>query len=126
EAAPGWMQAVARMNPLTYLVDADRALFNGTLGDPSVWQGGVAAVVVAALGLTVGIRAMRHSTDAACPMIPPGVSLPDDPGPPHRHAHHPVPDRRRRRCRRRDERRRPCPPAVRGRRDRRPRPRRAR
>ncbi|MEE6288237.1 ABC transporter permease [Georgenia sp. MJ173] len=61
DAAPGWMQALARANPLTYLVEAERSLFNGALTDPSVWQGGIAAVAVAALGLTLGIRAMRDS-----------------------------------------------------------------
>lgn len=61
DAAPGWMQVLARANPLTYLVEAERSLFNGVLTDPAVWQGGIAAVAVAALGLTLGIRAMRHS-----------------------------------------------------------------
>lgn len=61
DAAPGWMQALARVNPLTYLVDAERALFNGDLGDAAVWQGGIAAVVVTTIGLAVGIRTMRRS-----------------------------------------------------------------
>jgi ABC-2 type transport system permease protein len=61
EAGPGWMQVLSRFNPLTYMVDAERALFNGQFGDPSVAAGAVGAVVVAALGLTVGIRAMRNS-----------------------------------------------------------------
>jgi ABC-2 type transport system permease protein len=61
ESGPGWMQVLARFNPLTYMVDAERALFNGAFGDAAVWQGGLAAVVVAAVGLAVGIRAMRNS-----------------------------------------------------------------
>lgn len=61
ESAPTWMRILSRLNPLTYLVDAERALFSGALTDPAVWQGAVAAVVIAALGLTVGIRAMRRS-----------------------------------------------------------------
>lgn len=61
EAGPGWMQVLSRFNPLTYVVDAERALFNGRFDDPSVGAGALAAVVLAALGLSVGIRAMRNS-----------------------------------------------------------------
>lgn len=61
EAGPRWMQVLSRFNPLTYMVDAERALFNGQFGEPAVAAGAVAAVVLAALGLTVGIRAMRNS-----------------------------------------------------------------
>ncbi|QTE27982.1 ABC transporter permease [Pengzhenrongella sicca] len=61
DAGPAWMQTLSRLNPLTYMVDAERALFNGQYGDGAVWQGAVAAVAVAAVGLAVGIRAMRHS-----------------------------------------------------------------
>jgi len=61
ESGPGWMQVLSKFNPLTYMVSAERALFNGAFGDAAVWQGGVAAAVVAAVGLLVGIRAMRNS-----------------------------------------------------------------
>lgn len=61
EAGPRWMQVLSRFNPLTYMVDAERALFNGQFGDPAVAAGALAAVVLAALGLAVGIRAMRNS-----------------------------------------------------------------
>lgn len=61
DAAPRWMQVLATANPLTYMVDAERALFNGVFADASVWQGALAASLLAALGLTVGIRAMRNS-----------------------------------------------------------------
>ncbi|MFI7585258.1 ABC transporter permease [Kocuria sp. M1N1S27] len=61
EAGPGWMQVLSRFNPLTYMVDAERALFNGQFGEPAVAAGALAAVVLAALGLAVGIRAMRNS-----------------------------------------------------------------
>lgn len=61
DAGPRWMQALSRFNPLTYMVDAERALFNGQFGDPAVAAGALAAVLLAALGLTVGIRAMRNS-----------------------------------------------------------------
>lgn len=61
EAGPRWMQVLSLFNPLTYMVGAERALFNGRFGDPAVWPGVLAAAVFAAVGLAVGIRAMRHS-----------------------------------------------------------------
>ena len=61
DSAPRWMQVLGDVNPLTYLVEAERALFNGRLGEAAVWQGALAAVVLAALGLTLGIRMIRRS-----------------------------------------------------------------
>jgi ABC-2 type transport system permease protein len=61
EAGPGWLKALAHANPLTYVVDAERALFNGDFALDTLAGGVVAAVVVAALGLLVGTRAMRAS-----------------------------------------------------------------
>lgn len=60
-SGPGWMQVAARLNPLAYVVDAERALFDGRLGGPEVLWGWVAALVTAAAGLAIGIRAMRGS-----------------------------------------------------------------
>ena len=62
ETGPEWMQIVSLVNPLTYIVDAERALFAGTLGDPAVLWGIVAALVTAAVGLTVGVRSIRGAT----------------------------------------------------------------
>ncbi|ADB35953.1 ABC-2 type transporter [Kribbella flavida DSM 17836] len=63
ETGPGWMRAASKFNPLTYLVDAERTLFSGdVLSAPVLW-GFVAALVTAALGLTVGIRTMLRSAD---------------------------------------------------------------
>lgn len=59
EGGPGWMQAASKVNPLTHLVDAERELFAGHVTDGSVLAGALAAAVVAAVGLTVGIRAVR-------------------------------------------------------------------
>lgn len=58
---PGWLQALSRVNPLTYVVDAERALFNGDFSVDVLVGGVVAAVATAALGLVVGTRAMRSS-----------------------------------------------------------------
>jgi ABC-2 type transport system permease protein len=59
--APRWLEVVSTLNPMTYVVDAVRALFAGTFPADVVLQGVLGAGVVAALGLVVGVRAMRRS-----------------------------------------------------------------
>ncbi|RCK70084.1 ABC transporter permease [Desertihabitans brevis] len=61
EAGPGWMRLASQFNPLTYVVEAERALFAGVLADPSVLWGFVAAFVTAAIGLVVGVRTVTRS-----------------------------------------------------------------
>lgn len=63
ESGPQWMQVASKFNPLTYLVDAERALFAGDIGSPAAALGWVAALLTVAVGLTVGIRSMRRSAD---------------------------------------------------------------
>lgn len=63
ETGPEWMQTASRFNPLTYMVDAERALFAGNIADTDVLWGVVAALVTVAAGLTVGIRTMARSAD---------------------------------------------------------------
>lgn len=58
---PGWLQTASRANPLTYIVDAQRALFSGDFAGDVLVSGVVAAVAMAALGLFVGTRAMKAS-----------------------------------------------------------------
>jgi ABC-2 type transport system permease protein len=58
---PGWLKTMSEFNPLTYVVDAERALFNGTVGSSTVLYGLVSAVVVGLVGLWVGMRAMRRA-----------------------------------------------------------------
>jgi len=62
EGAPRWLEVVSTLNPMTYVVDAVRALFAGTFPADVVAQGIAGAAVVAALGLAVGVRAMRRSS----------------------------------------------------------------
>lgn len=62
DGGPGWLQTLAKFNPLTYVVDAERALFNGELFSSAVASGVIAAAAVAAGGLFVGVRAMRRSS----------------------------------------------------------------
>lgn len=58
---PGWLQTLAQVNPLTYVVNAERALFNGEIVSATVGGGVIAAVVIAVLGLLVGTRSMRRA-----------------------------------------------------------------
>ena len=58
---PGWLHALSRWNPLTYVVDAERALFNGDVWASTTVTGAIAALGVGALGLWVGTRAMKRS-----------------------------------------------------------------
>jgi ABC-2 type transport system permease protein len=60
--APGWLQTASDLNPLTYVVEAERALFAGSFPADTVAYGFVASAIVAALGLVVGLRAMNKSS----------------------------------------------------------------
>jgi ABC-2 type transport system permease protein len=62
EDGPGWLRALSQLNPLTYVVDAERALFAGELWSSTVVQGLAAAALVGAFGLRVGIRSMQRSS----------------------------------------------------------------
>lgn len=62
EHAPGWLRALSAANPVTYLVDAERALFAGDLGSATAGYGVLSAAGVAAVGLALGTRAMRRAT----------------------------------------------------------------
>ena len=62
EGAPRWLQVASDLNPMTYVVEAVRALFAGSFAWDTVAAGFAGAVVVAALGLAVGVRAMRRSS----------------------------------------------------------------
>ncbi|MBB6099536.1 ABC-2 type transport system permease protein [Deinobacterium chartae] len=62
EAGPAWMQVASRFNPLTYMVNAERALFAGRFDDPAVLHGVLAATLTCAVGLVIGVRAIRRST----------------------------------------------------------------
>lgn len=58
DEAPGWLSALSSVNPLTYLVNAERELFAGTLDQTALW-GAVASAVVCAVGLLVAVRGVR-------------------------------------------------------------------
>jgi ABC-2 type transport system permease protein len=48
---------------MSYLVDAERTLFAGDVTSSAALWGWVAALITAALGLTVGIRSMLRSAN---------------------------------------------------------------
>jgi ABC-2 type transport system permease protein len=61
DGAPGWLTALSRLNPLTYVVEAERALFAGELTSPTVAIGAAMALGVAIVGLAVGARMLRRA-----------------------------------------------------------------
>lgn len=60
--APDWLFIASRFNPLTYLVEAERVLFMGEVGDVAVLYGALVAVVVAVVGLAVGVSQIRKAS----------------------------------------------------------------
>ncbi|HEX2316032.1 MAG TPA: ABC transporter permease [Thermomonospora sp.] len=58
---PGWLRTLAKFNPLTYVVDAERALFNGDILSTTVAYGALSALAVALGGLWTGIRTIHRS-----------------------------------------------------------------
>lgn len=59
---PLWLQVLAALNPITYIVDAQRALFLGQFGSASVLWGSISAVAITALGLIIGTRCIRRAS----------------------------------------------------------------
>lgn len=62
ELAPRWMQIVALFNPVTYIVNAQRALFAGDVVQMATLYGAAAALGLVIIGLWLGTRAMRRAT----------------------------------------------------------------
>lgn len=57
---PRWIQVASDLNPLTYIVEAERALFAGTFPAGELAAGAGAAALVAVLGLVVGLRTINR------------------------------------------------------------------
>lgn len=62
DEGPAWMRAIAAVNPVNWVVQAERSLLAGGFADTAVLWGWVSALAVAVLGLVVGIRAIRRSS----------------------------------------------------------------
>ncbi|GAA2859502.1 transport permease protein [Actinoplanes cyaneus] len=58
---PAWLRFLSKINPMTYVVNAERALFDGDVWSRAAGYGLIAALAVALLGLLTGVRAMRRS-----------------------------------------------------------------
>jgi ABC-2 type transport system permease protein len=54
--APVWMRDVARWNPFSWATNGMRALFDGRIGDPVVWQGVTIIGVVALATVLLSAR----------------------------------------------------------------------
>ena len=62
QLAPGWLQTLADLNPVTYAVDAVRAAFNGMWGDPAIVTGSIIVIVIAVLAVFTASRAFSRAT----------------------------------------------------------------
>lgn len=60
--APAWLRHASQVNPLTYVVDATRALFRGDFGDRHVWIGALVTVVLGALLAWWGTRTFQRQS----------------------------------------------------------------
>jgi len=59
--APQWLKNIAAFNPLSYAVDASRAVFRADLGDPSVTKGVLIMAVLCLLTIVLGARAFSRA-----------------------------------------------------------------
>jgi ABC-2 type transport system permease protein len=59
--APQWLRNIAAINPLSYAVDAARAVFLAHLSDPSVVKGVVIMAVLCVIAIMIGARAFGRA-----------------------------------------------------------------
>jgi ABC-2 type transport system permease protein len=59
QLAPGWLYNLARINPLTHVVDAERAAFRGDLSSTGLLPGSLLLLLMAALALLWGTRTFQ-------------------------------------------------------------------
>lgn len=60
--APAWLQNISAFNPLKYVVDASRAIFNGDITNPAVWQGFALLAVLVVLSFWWSLHTMKKAT----------------------------------------------------------------
>jgi ABC-2 type transport system permease protein len=58
--APAWLHAISVINPLSHVVDAERAIIAGQWHEVAVWLGPLLAVVLAIVGAGWGVRTFRR------------------------------------------------------------------
>jgi ABC-2 type transport system permease protein len=61
--APLWLRNVSAFNPLKYIVDAARSIFNGNIANASVWHGFAILGVLVVLSFWWGLHCMRKATE---------------------------------------------------------------
>lgn len=59
--APGWLRNIAAVNPLSYAVDASRAVFNDHVGDVSVIKGVTIMAVLALIAVVIAARSFGRA-----------------------------------------------------------------
>jgi ABC-2 type transport system permease protein len=59
--APQWLRNIAALNPLSYAVDAARAVFNDHLGDPSVTKGVAIMLILSIVAIVIGARSFGRA-----------------------------------------------------------------
>ena len=62
EAGPGWLYVASRFNPLTYVIEAERALFMGEFFGLTVLNGTLVVLAVLVIGLGIGAAAIRRAS----------------------------------------------------------------
>jgi len=59
--APQWLRNIAAINPLSYAVDAARAVFRDQITDPSVTRGVVVMLVLSIIAIVIGARSFGRA-----------------------------------------------------------------
>ncbi|GAA1827647.1 ABC transporter permease [Luedemannella flava] len=59
--APVWVQNIAKANPFSWATAGVRALFDGRLGDPAVWQGSLIVTVLAIATVLLSARLFERA-----------------------------------------------------------------
>lgn len=62
DGAPGWLRTLGDINPMKYLVDAERQLFGGLFPVDTLAAGFGASLLVGVFGLWVGVRTMNRAS----------------------------------------------------------------
>ena len=62
EAGPDWLYIASRFNPLTYVIEAERALFVGEMFSATVLNGTLVVLAVLVIGLGIGGAAIRRAS----------------------------------------------------------------
>ena len=62
DGAPAWLRFLSDLNPLSYLVETERALFAGSYDLGTLASGFAASLVVGVLGLWAGVRRMNRAS----------------------------------------------------------------